>query len=218
MATAFTYTYSRGQYRDDGVRITHGPNAPGMASKDGNKRSVDPDGFDPQCDEVGAGIYGGNVRREANGTIVIGRQYQNHNARPGPVYAGTGYSEMSQALHKGSQAVQALLARQPTLAHEVSTGGATPLHMCGMSARNQLSTALLIAAGGDVEAEDTYGFRPLHRMASNNLAVGAKALIEAGAGVNARVGPSGGHTPLRIATQVEAREVMKMILEAGGRL
>lgn len=28
---------------------------------------------------------------------------------------------------------------------------------------------------------DTYGYRPLHRMASNNLAVGAKALLDAGA-------------------------------------
>lgn len=28
---------------------------------------------------------------------------------------------------------------------------------------------------------DTYGYRPLHRMASNNLAIGAKALLDAGA-------------------------------------
>ena len=43
--------------------------------------------------------------------------------------------------------------------------------MCGMSKRNQAATAYLISRGADVEAVDTYGYRPLHRMASNNLAV-----------------------------------------------
>ena len=52
-------------------------------------------------------------------------------------------------------------------------GGATPLHMCGMSQRNQVATAYLISRGADIEAADTYGYRPLHRMASNNLAVSA---------------------------------------------
>lgn len=33
-------------------------------------------------------------------------------------------------------------------------------------------------------AVDTYGYRPLHRMASNNLAVGAEALLAAGANPN----------------------------------
>ena len=37
-------------------------------------------------DTVGAGIYSGTVQRDAHGAVVIGKQYQNHNARPGPVY------------------------------------------------------------------------------------------------------------------------------------
>ena len=46
--------------------------------------------------------------------------------------------------------------------------------MCGMSQRNQAATAFLISRGADIEAVVTYGYRPLHRMASNNLAVRAE--------------------------------------------
>jgi ankyrin repeat protein len=46
----------------------------------------------------------------------------------------------------------------------------------------QKSTSYLISRGADIEASDTYGYRPLHRMASNNLAIGAEALLASGAG------------------------------------
>lgn len=195
-------------YRADGVRIQHDPTAPGMAEKYGAKGSTDPDGFDPYADSVGAGIYGGNVKRDTDGTIIIGAQYQNHNARPGPVYDGSGYSDMSKALQRGPDAVAALLSEKPSLVHEVSTGGATPLHMCGMSRRNQVSTALLIKSGGDIEAQDSYGYRPLHRMASNNLAIGAQALMEAGVDVHAR---ACGATPLQIAQASAAHDVIRVL-------
>jgi ankyrin repeat protein len=93
----------------------------------------------------------------------------------------------------------------------VSTGGATPLHMCGMSRRSELHTALLIERGGDVEAVDTYGFRPLHRMASNNLAIGAKALLDAGADLDART--SRGETAMDVARQSGARAVQAVLIE-----
>ena len=201
------------KYRADGVRIHHDPDAAGMAEHYGARGETDPEGFDPYADTVGAGIYGGNVKRDEAGRVVVGRQYQNHNSRPGPVYDGTGYTEMSKALQRGPAAVEALLAREPALVSDISTGGATPLHMCGMSRRNQDSTALLIAKGGDIEAVDTYGFRPLHRMASNNLAVGALALIEAGADVNAR---ASGATPMMIAMQSAAMDVVAVLKMAGG--
>ena len=59
-----------------------------------------------------------------------------------------------------------------------------------MSARNQDQVALLVSKGADIEAVDTYGYTPLHRMASNNLAAGAKALLESGCGpeLSRRVG------------------------------
>lgn len=45
-----------------------------------------------------------------------------------------------------------------------------PLH-------TQHAVRALFERGADVEALDTYGMTPLHRMASNNLAAGAKALL-----------------------------------------
>merc|ERR1719258_612368 len=100
----------------------------------------------------------------------------------------------------------------PDLVNDVSTGGAQPLHMCGMSRDNQRSTALLVARGGDIEALDTYGMTPLHRMASNNLAVGARALLEAGADpaglATSKAVASTKQTPLEVATQSDAKAVL----------
>lgn len=88
-------------------------------------------------------------------------------------------------------------------------GGAQPLHMAGMSQRNQMVTEYLIQRGGKIEAQDTYGYRPLHRMASNNLAVGARALLMAGADPNART--KHGETPMSIARASHARDVMQVL-------
>ena len=82
--------------------------------------------------------------RDENGQVVIGSQYQNHNPQPGPVYAGGGYTPMSNALGSAAK-VEALLDRYPDLINDVATGGAQPLHMCGMSQSNQHSAALLIS-------------------------------------------------------------------------
>jgi len=70
-------------YRSDGVRMDFNPYSPGMAEKYGLPGSTDNDGFDPYADTVGAGIYGGSIKRDEMGEIVIGQQYQNHNERPG---------------------------------------------------------------------------------------------------------------------------------------
>ncbi|GAX11066.1 hypothetical protein FisN_2Lh603 [Fistulifera solaris] len=174
-------------YRADGVRITHDPYAPGMAEKYGLPGETNPEGFDPYADTVGPGIYGGSVERYEDGTIVIGQQYQNHNHRLGPVYDGRGYSLMSRAIHAGPEKVKAILADYPELREEISTGGARPLHMCGMSQKGQLCTQALIDAGADLHAQDTYGYTPMHRMASNNLAIGGEALARAGVDPNTRI-------------------------------
>ena len=50
------------------------------------------------ADSVGPGIYGGKVKRDDQGNVIIGKQFQNHNPTPGPVYAGGGYTAMSKAL------------------------------------------------------------------------------------------------------------------------
>ena len=134
---------------------------------------------------------------------------QNHNPYPGPVYASGGYAPSSLALQKGPTYISSLLDQFPDLVNDITTGGATPLHMCGMSRRGQLSTQVIIERGGRIEALDTYGYTPLHRMASNNLAVGAEALLEAGA--DPRRATRGGETALSIATQSNARDVIEVL-------
>ena len=47
------------------------------------------------------------------------------------MYAGGGYTRMSKALRLGPRAIRPLLERFPDLVNETTTGGATPLHMCG---------------------------------------------------------------------------------------
>ena len=80
-----------------------------------------------------------------------------------------------------------------------------------MGGDNQHSTDYIIKMGGNIEAIDTYGYRPLHRMASNNLAIGARALLEAGADLYART--SRGETATSIAKEAGANDVLKVFEE-----
>jgi hypothetical protein len=199
---------NRDFYRADGVRITHDPYAPGMAEKYGTPGNTDNEGFDPYADTVGAGIYGGIVKRDDDCAVVIGRQYQNHNPRPGPVYAGGGYAPSTRMLEDVNELIT-LVEKYPDLAVDITTGGAQPLHMCGMLKRKQLAVKALVERGADIEALDTYGMTPLHRMASNNLAEGAKMLLEAGADVfnTGKIG----ETAFDIARSSAARDVLKVL-------
>ncbi|KAJ1490032.1 hypothetical protein T484DRAFT_1778387 [Baffinella frigidus] len=159
--------------RKNGVIITYDPYAPGMADKYGAPGKTDSEGFDPYRDSVGAGIYSGTVQRDEHGAVVIGKQYQNHNTRPGPVYSGGGYTPTAAAIASfraqrsggggkgGETSLGLLLKKFPDLVNEVSTGGALPLHSCGMSRENQHAASFLISKGEDIEGVDTYGYTPL---------------------------------------------------------
>jgi len=199
-------------YRADGVRITHDPFAPEMSEKYGVPGETDSEGFDPYKDSVGPGIYGGIIRRDEHGHAIMGEQYQNHNPRPGPVYAGGGYTPVNKAL-EDSDKLRNLLAKYPDLVNDISTGGAQPLHMCGMSQRNQGSVQTLVDSGADIEALDTYGYTPLLRMASNNLGAGAKTLLEAG--VDPTNKGTGGHSPMQCAMMSRAVDVVRVLKEWG---
>ena len=152
------------------------------------------------------------MKRDAEGEVLVGGQYQGHSSKPGPVYAGGGYTPINAALGD-AMATAELLAKFPDLVNDISTGGAQPLHMCGMSRENQRSTDMIISRGGDIEALDTYGFTPLHRMASNNLAIGARALLEAGAdpGNKGKIGQNASE----IARTSAASDVLKLLQEWG---
>lgn len=172
------------------------------------------EGLDAESDSVGPGIYGGRVQLDAFGNIEIGQQFEQHNALPGPVYAGGGYTELSQAIRTSPDAVRSLLDVQPDLAHEVTTGGATPLHVCAMSQIGQNSMALVVAArspaAADVDAVDTWGYTALQRCATNNLAEGAKALLAAGASHSRPSGLEGtGDSARALALRLRAFGVLK---------
>merc|ERR1712203_1298325 len=176
--------------RSDGLKMSYDPYTPDMIAKYGAPGQADHEGFDPYSDTVGPGIYGGRVKRNEHGEVIMGRQYQGHNSRPGPVYAGGGYTPMSNALRLGEKAIKPLLEKYPDLVNEISTGGATPLHMCGMG---------------------TYNYTPLHRMASNNLVIGARALLEAGTNLNVQT--DRGETAKSIAREAGAIDVLKILKE-----
>jgi ankyrin repeat protein len=71
-----------------------------------------------------------------------------------------------------------------------------------MSHEGQQSTQILIDAGADIYAKDTYGYTALHRMASNNLAVGGEALVKAGMDPTDSTGAD--ESPMQIAKQARA--------------
>ena len=171
-------------------------------------------GSDPYKDTVGPGIYGGVVKRDNTGRVVIGIQDQNHNTVPGPEYNGGGYTPINKALRHPTK-VLSLLAKYPDLVNDISTGGAQPLHCCGMSRRNQHSVAVLVSHGADIEAVDTYGYTPLQRMASNNLGQGALALLEAGADPCQK--GKAGLTPMQIALLSGATDVVCALQDWGMR-
>merc|ERR1712183_564008 len=57
------------------------------------------------------------------------------------------------------------------LANLVMTGGARPLHMCGMGRGGDTSDliAALVKYGADVNAKDNYEYTPMDRLASNSV-------------------------------------------------
>lgn len=213
-STSAKETPSDGYYRKDGVRICHDPYAPGMAEHYGLPGETDNEGFDPYADTVGAGIYGGSVKRDKDGIVLIGEQYQNHNPRPGPIYDGKGYSLMSKAIQVGPEKVKEILADYPELKEGVSTGGARPLHTCGMSQRGQMCAQTLIDAGANIYEQDTYGYTALHRMASNNLAIGGGALVKAGQDPNKPM-DGADSTPIEIARRSRAIQFLMKMQELG---
>lgn len=107
-----------------------------------------------------------------------------------------------------------LLTNVFTIIDEISTGGARPLHVCGMSRKGQLATQVLIEAGADMHALDTYNYNALHRMASNDLEIGAEALVKAGMDPNYKP-PSSDSSPIDIARRSRALKFLMKMQELG---
>ena len=98
--------------QERGLRFGYDPYAHERFEKYGAPGETDSEGFDPYADTVGPGIYGGRVKRDSTGKVVIGEQYQNHNPKPGPVYAGGGYAKFIEAL-KSPDGLCAIMSLYP---------------------------------------------------------------------------------------------------------
>jgi hypothetical protein len=65
-----------------------------------------------------------------------------------------------------------------------------------------------------MEALDTYGLTPLHRMTSHNLAAGAQALLHAGA--NPAHSGTVGEMPRKTVQSAGARDVIAVLRKRSG--
>merc|ERR1712087_296616 len=147
-------------------------------------------GWNLPQDVVGAGVYGGITKRDAMGRIINGEEWPENNIAPpahNPVHAtgpyldfskhtraNRGYTYIAQLIIAGhTDMLDQLLERAggSNLANLVMTGGARPLHMCGMSRGANASECVktLIKYGADVNAKDNYEMTPMDRLASNSV-------------------------------------------------
>jgi hypothetical protein len=152
-------------------------------------------GWNLPMDVVGAGVYGGLVKRDAEtGRVIVGDEWPENNRAPpshNPVHshgpyldfskyssANRGYSAIALTIMDGDAAkLEALLlsveslSERRKLANLVMTGGARPLHMCGMSRGGDASDLIevLLHHGADVNAKDNYEMTPMERLASNSV-------------------------------------------------
>jgi ankyrin repeat protein len=113
--------------------------------------------------------------------------------------------------------LHALIATDATQARAVSADGWTPLHLAAAFARPEAVT-LLIEHGAHAHQVSHNPLRnqPLHAcVALNNSADAVRALIEAGADVNAT--QHGGFTPLIQAASAGKKEIVQVLLAHGAR-
>lgn len=163
-------------------------------------------GWNLPQDVVGAGVYGGIVAREKeSGKILIGDEWPEDNLSP-PAHNPTnaygpyldfskltsenrGYTKISIVIQSGnvSELEKLFMAlaeenEKKKLANLVMTGGARPLHMCGMGRGRDTSNLIkvLIDNGAEVNALDNYKLTPMDRLASNWCA-GSNVLRQHGA-------------------------------------
>jgi len=152
-------------------------------------------GWNLPIDVVGAGVYGGIVKRDNKGRVIIGDEWPENNMAPpahNPVHSkgpyldfskytslNRGYTMIATLLQQGSHTQLEALFQSVTneqsrqkLANLVMTGGARPLHMCGMGNGGDTSELIkvLIKYGADVNAKDNYELTPMDRLDSNSVA------------------------------------------------
>ena len=166
-------------------------------------------GWNLPADVVGAGVYGGIVKRDGEGRVVVGDEWPEDNLAPpahNPVHSvgpyldfsklteeNRGYPAIAHLIMKGDSGQLASLLKAvgeeeelKKLANLVMSGGARPLHMCGMSRGGDASELIrvLLDAGAEVNAKDNYEMTPIDRLSSN--AVSGNELLRRHGGLPGR--------------------------------
>lgn len=127
-------------------------------------------------------------------------------------------------IHGHQQKVGTLLKARPELVShrwrevvllETNNTGAMPLHVAACYGQKAIID-LLLAAGAEVDAEDSEGYTPLHWAAKRNNPVIAQTLLAKGAKVNART--HNGFAPLHAATLDRRLELLQLLLAHGAEV
>jgi ankyrin repeat protein len=114
------------------------------------------------------------------------------------------------------EAVEALLAKDPSLIESANTQGKargkTPLHYAVTYGQRD-AAVLLLDKGANVNAADDTGYTALHMAASLGYIEGAELLLDRGAALEAR--DAFGDTPLHVAAIFNQAACVLFLIEAG---
>merc|ERR1719245_2219012 len=165
-------------------------------------------------DVVGAGVYGGFVKRDDMGKIIRGDEWPENNFKPpahNPVHStgpyldydkftkeNRGYTQIARLIqYRGAQELDEFISQleneseRKKLANLVMTGGARPLHMCGMGRGGDTPELIqvLLKYGADVNAKDNYEYTAMDRLSSNSVA--GNQILKSHGGLRGRQLPRG---------------------------
>ncbi|MBR6411922.1 MAG: ankyrin repeat domain-containing protein [Alphaproteobacteria bacterium] len=94
----------------------------------------------------------------------------------------------------------------------------TPLHIAAHKTNNSTSIRSLIRQGADLEATNKAGWTPLHIAVAENSYGKAKALLEAGANVNATIDRQEDDTALHLTAWTNNAKMARLLIAHGARL
>lgn len=107
-----------------------------------------------------------------------------------------------------------IVAENPSLVHEFSDDGFTPLSLAAYFGNEDVIRALLLAgADPNIPSKNGFNVYPIHSAVASNYTMIAKMLIEAGSEIN--VVQKSGATPLHSAAHNGNIELLIVLLEAG---
>jgi quinoprotein dehydrogenase-associated probable ABC transporter substrate-binding protein len=129
---------------------------------------------------------------------------------------GDGFTPLISAIRFGFVPVAAYLADHRGDANLPDSNGWTPL-MWASWGDNPALVTMLLKHGARIDATDQDGMTPLAIAAQNAKVKAARAILEAGADVNAPIA-KGGYTPLMLASISGSKEVAASLIEHGAKV